>query len=63
MALELGDPILLNMIMLGALCGFSAFPLAIKDFKSALEQVFPAPKLEINYELDMGVKLISEYEN
>ena len=64
MALELGDPILLNMIMLGALCGFPAFPLAIKDFKSALEQVFPAPKLEINYEaLDMGVKLISEYEN
>lgn len=64
MAVELGDPILLNMIMLGALCGLSPFPLEIKDFKSALKQVFATSKLEINYTaLDMGVKLITEYEN
>ena len=64
MAVRMGDPILLNMIMLGALCGISTFPLAIKDLKSALEQVFPASKLKMNHEaLDMGIKLVTEYEN
>ena len=64
MAVELGDPILLNMIMLGALCGLSLFPLEIKDFRSVLKQVFETSKLEINYKaLDMGVTLVTEYEN
>jgi indolepyruvate ferredoxin oxidoreductase beta subunit len=64
MAVGLGDPILLNMIMLGALCGLSLFPLETKDFKSALKQVFETSKLEINYKaLEMGVKLVTEYEN
>jgi indolepyruvate ferredoxin oxidoreductase beta subunit len=64
MAVGLGDPILLNMIMLGALCGLSLFPLETKDFKNVLEQVFETSKLEINYKaLDMGEKLVSEYEN
>lgn len=58
MAVGLGDPILLNMIMLGALSGLSVFPLEITDFKRAIEQVFAPSKLEINYKaLDMGVKL------
>jgi len=64
MAVELGDPILLNMIMLGALCGLSHFPFEIQDLKGALKQIFPASKLEINYKaLDMGVRRIGEYEN
>jgi len=64
MAVGLGDPILLNMIMLGALCGLSQFPLETKDFKSVLKQVFEASKLEINHKaLDMGEKLVTEYEN
>ena len=64
MGVELGDPILLNMIMLGALCGLSLFPLEIKDLKSVLKEVFETSKLEINYRaLDMGVKLVTEYEN
>jgi len=63
-AVEMGDPILLNMIMLGALCGLSPFPLEIQDFKSVLKKVFATTKLEINYKaLDMGLKLITEYEN
>ena len=63
-AVEMGDPILLNMIMLGALCGLSPFPLEIQDFKSVLKKVFATTKLEINYRaLDMGLKLITEYEN
>ena len=64
MAVGLGDPILLNMIMLGALCGLSLFPLETKDFKNVLEQVFERSKLEINYKaLDMGEKLVTQYEN
>lgn len=64
MAVGMGDPILLNMIMLGALCGLSLFPLETKDFKSVLKQVFETSKLEINYKaLDMGEKLVTEYEN
>jgi indolepyruvate ferredoxin oxidoreductase beta subunit len=64
MAVGLGDPILLNMIMLGALCGLSQFPLETKDFKNVLEQVFETSKLEINCEaLGMGEKLVTEYEN
>lgn len=64
MAVGLGDPILLNMIMLGALCGLSQFPLETKDFKSVLKQVFETSKLEVNYKaLDMGEKLVTEYEN
>ena len=52
------------MIMLGALCGLSLFPLEIKDFRSVLKQVFETSKLEINYKaLDMGVTLVTEYEN
>jgi len=63
-AVEMGDPILLNMIMLGALCGLSPFPLEIQDFKNVLKKVFATTKLEINYRaLDMGLKLITEYEN
>ncbi len=64
MAVELGDPILLNMIMLGALCGLSNFPFEIQDLKGALKQIFPASKLEINYRaLDMGVRRVGEHEN
>ncbi|MGD9041600.1 MAG: indolepyruvate oxidoreductase subunit beta [Desulfobacteraceae bacterium] len=64
MAVGLGDPILLNMIMLGALCALSLFPLQIEDFKSVLKEVFETSKLEINYRaLDRGIKLITEYEN
>ncbi len=64
LAAQGGSPQAANMIMLGALCGISTFPLAVKDIKSVLEQVFPASKLEMNHEaLDMGVKLVTEYEN
>ena len=64
MAVELGDPVFLNMIMLGALCRLSDFPLEIGDLKEALKQTFPASKLEINYRaLDMGGNLISDYGN
>ena len=59
MALELGEPILLNMIMLGALSALPDFPLDAGDFRSALKDIFPESKLEVNFRaLDMGASLI-----
>jgi indolepyruvate ferredoxin oxidoreductase beta subunit len=58
-ALELGEPILLNMIMLGALSALPDFPLDAGDFRSALKDIFPESKLEVNFRaLDMGANLI-----
>jgi indolepyruvate ferredoxin oxidoreductase beta subunit len=59
LALELGEPILLNMIMLGALSALPDFPLDTGDFRSALQDIFPESKLEVNFRaLDMGASLI-----
>ena len=64
MAVELGGPIMLNMIMLGALCVLSEFPLEIGDIKAVLKDVFPESKLEPNYKaLDMGGGLVRGHEN
>lgn len=64
MALDLGAPILLNMIMLGALCGLPDFPMEIGDFKNALKEIFAESKLEVNYRaLDMGISLIRNNED
>ncbi|MFH1351753.1 MAG: indolepyruvate oxidoreductase subunit beta [Pseudomonadota bacterium] len=60
-AMELGGPILLNMIMLGALCGLSNFPLEIEDLKNTLRGVFPESKWGQNYRaLDIGINLIEK---
>ena len=58
-ALELGEPILLNMIMLGALSALPDFPLDAEDFRSALKDIFHESKLDVNYRaLDVGASLI-----
>ncbi len=63
-AVDLGGPIMLNMIMLGALCGLADFPIGISDIKSILEDVFPKSKLEANYKaLNIGQGLICGDEN
>lgn len=63
MAVELGGPIMLNMIMLGALCGLSNFPISDKDIKPVLGDIFPQSKLEANYQaLEKGGHLISKNE-
>jgi indolepyruvate ferredoxin oxidoreductase beta subunit len=64
MAVDLGAPILLNMIMLGALCRLPDFPLEVDDFRSALKEIFPESKLEVNYRaLDLGMSLVQENED
>lgn len=64
MAVELGGPVFLNMIMLGALCSLPNFPIEVGDFRHAVRDLFPESKLEVNYRaLDIGVNLIHDIEN
>lgn len=64
MAIELGGPIMLNMIMMGALCSLDDFPINIIDIKDLIKDIFKKSKLEYNYRaLDMGREMIAAYEN
>ena len=63
MALQLGGPIMLNMIMLGALCELASFPIGREDVKDVLKDIFPESKLELNWRaLDIGGGLIHSDE-
>jgi indolepyruvate ferredoxin oxidoreductase beta subunit len=63
-AVELGGPIMLNMIMLGALCALPGFPVGVADIKGILHDIFPEAKLEPNHRaLDVGGGLIAQGEN
>jgi indolepyruvate ferredoxin oxidoreductase beta subunit len=64
LAQDLGAPILLNMIMLGALCGLPEFPLGIGDLEEALIGHFPEPKRAVNLRaLKTGASLVIKNEN
>jgi indolepyruvate ferredoxin oxidoreductase beta subunit len=64
MAVDLGGPIMLNIIMLGALCALPDFPVERGDVKAVLKDVFPESKLAVNYKaLDLGGRLIAGNEN
>lgn len=64
LAVELGGPIMLNMIMLGALCELSSIPLEEEGLEDVLKTLFPEPKLEANFKaLEVGANLIRRYEN
>ena len=55
MAVTLGGAIVLNMIMLGALCMLEDFPLGMDHMKEALATSLLKSKLEANFKaLDMG---------
>ena len=59
-AIELGGPIMLNMIMLGALCTTKNFPITVDDLKGAIKNIFPDSKLKANYmAIDVGAGIIS----
>jgi len=62
-ALELDNPILSNMAMLGALSGMEleALPLSREDFAQALEMLLPAKALAVNLEaFDRGREALQE---
>jgi indolepyruvate ferredoxin oxidoreductase beta subunit len=62
LAVELGGPIMLNMIMLGAGCALSQVPVDSDDIKAVLGDVFPETKLSANIQaLDLGAKMIQDH--
>ncbi len=58
-ALELGNPILGNIMMIGAASGIGVLPLDRQDFKAALSETLPADKQELNLKaFDTGVEMV-----
>ena len=58
-AMELGNPILGNIMMIGAVAGIGVLPLDRKDFEAALAENLSADKLELNLKAyDLGVGMV-----
>jgi len=47
-ALKLGNPILSNIVIIGALCGLNLLPVGLAEFKAVIKNFFPEKHLEIN---------------
>jgi indolepyruvate ferredoxin oxidoreductase beta subunit len=47
-ALDLGAPILANIVMVGALVGASVLPLAAEEFELELQESLPPDRLDLN---------------
>lgn len=57
-ALELGDPILGNVVMLGALAGICELPIRREDFEAVISKNLPAEKVDTNLKAyDRGLEL------
>ena len=60
-ALELGDPILGNIVMLGALAEISELPILREDFEAVIAESLPAEKVNINLKaFDQGSELVRD---
>ena len=58
-AMELGNPILGNIMMIGAATGIGSLPLDRKDFAAAISENLSADKQELNLKAyDMGVGMV-----
>ena len=58
-AMELGNPILGNIMMIGAAAGIGALPLDRKDFEAAISETLTADKQELNLKAyDLGVGMV-----
>jgi indolepyruvate ferredoxin oxidoreductase beta subunit len=63
-ALEMGSPILGNMIMIGALLKLNLLPLTAAEFAGTLKRNFQGKKLDSNLQaLENGAILIGKREN
>ena len=61
-ALELGNPILGNIMMIGAAAGIGVLPLARNDFEAVITEAMPADKLALNLSAyDLGVQMIEDF--
>jgi indolepyruvate ferredoxin oxidoreductase beta subunit len=58
-AMELGNPILGNIMMIGAAAGIGVLPLDRKDFEAAVAENLSADKQELNLKAyDLGVGMV-----
>jgi indolepyruvate ferredoxin oxidoreductase beta subunit len=58
---NLGNPILGNMIMLGAVTGLGLLPVGEKEFVSAISKVFPQDKIQKNVEaFRIGAEMVAK---
>ena len=61
-ALEMGDPIFSNMVMLGALCAIDVLPIHRQGFESVIQDLLPSRLLEENLKaFDKGKKVVQEF--
>jgi Pyruvate/2-oxoacid:ferredoxin oxidoreductase gamma subunit len=57
--MELGNPILGNIMMIGAAAGIGVLPLDRKDFEAAIAENLSADKQELNLKAyDLGVGMV-----
>ena len=60
-ALEMGDPIFSNMVMLGALCAIEVLPVSRKGFESVIRDLLPSRTQEENMKaFDRGREVVQE---
>jgi Pyruvate/2-oxoacid:ferredoxin oxidoreductase gamma subunit len=57
--MDLGNPILGNIMMIGAAAGIGVLPLVKNDFEAVITEAMPADKLALNLTAyDMGSQMI-----
>jgi indolepyruvate ferredoxin oxidoreductase beta subunit len=60
-ALEMGDPIFSNIVMLGALCGIDLLPINRQEFEAVIKQLLPSRTLDENLKaFDRGREVVQE---
>ncbi len=60
-ALEMGDPIFSNIVMLGALCAVEVLPIHRQEFESAIKEMLPSRTLDENLKaFDKGREMVQE---
>ncbi|HMK52111.1 MAG TPA: indolepyruvate oxidoreductase subunit beta [Thermodesulfobacteriota bacterium] len=63
-ALEMGDPIFANIVMLGALCGIEALPIKREGFELVIKDLLPSRTLDQNLKaFDRGKEAVQEITN
>ena len=60
-AIKLGNPILGNIVMIGAIAGTAELPISREDFREAFLNSMPATKLDVNLRaFDLGVEKVKQ---
>jgi indolepyruvate ferredoxin oxidoreductase beta subunit len=60
-AVKLGNPILGNIIMVGAVCGMDSLPVDREDFEEVILKTLSKDKLDINLKaFDVGIRMLKQ---